>query len=198
MNRKEEPKNGVLLSELNPLKLWEKLELNQDGESVDDLTNESLEDEGVVIPSNECFENEDEKNAYGIFLEDFSTTQTKVRENPEGDCKASPGIQPQKIEKPIISPIKGSLFIFALLNQESKRSKRLSSVNHLFKDNLFKCMRDMGLSMTPRVVFDEADFDEISTFLEEEKLIRTARKALRITQQFSKRFHECYGAWLVL
>ena len=198
MNREKKPRNKMSLSELNPLNLWESLGLNQDGESVDNLTNEPFEDEGVVIPSNGCFENEDEKKAYEGFLEDFSITQTKGKENSEGDCEASmkisSGIQPQKVETPIISSQKGSLFIWALLKQEAERSK-LFSVNHVFKDNIFKCMRDEGVSMN--VEFDEMDFDEIASFLERKKLIRTARQAVRITQQFTKLFHESYGAWLV-
>ena len=195
MNRKEKPKKEVKFSDLSPLELWDRLGLNQKGGSVDNLTNEPFEDDGVIIPLNGHFESDEDGEAYKSFLEDFSKAKTQGKEKPKEDCKASmkKGIQPQKVENPIISPEKGSLFIWALL--QTQRSGKLSSVNHVFKDNIFKCMRDEGVSMN--VEFDEMDFDEIASFLERKKLIRTARQAVRITQQFAKLFHESYGAWLV-
>ena len=194
MNRKEKPKKEVKFSDLSPLELWDRLGLNQKGGSVDNLTNEPFEDDGVIIPLNGHFESDEDGEAYKSFLEDFSKAKTQGKEKPKEDCKASmkKGIQPQKVENPIISPEKGSLFIWALL--QTQRSGKLSSVNHVFKDEILKCMMDKGIAMA--VEFDAQDFDEISKYLEGNKLIKTAKAAMRITQEFSNLFHERYG-WLV-
>lgn len=165
--KKEKPKKEILFSTVNPLELWGKLKLEQEAESVDIINQPS-------------FENEEAETAYQAFMEDFSEVQSQETE-----------------KSTIISPSKGSLFIWGLLKEESKRSKRLSSVNHLFKDDVFRCICRKSRRITPKVDFDEMDFDEISKYLEEKKLIRTAKQAVRITQEFAKLFHECYGAWLV-
>ena len=167
MKKKEKPKAEVSFSELNPLELWGKLRLEQDVESVD-------------VISQPSFESEEAEEAYKAFMEDSQSAQVQETEKSK-----------------IIPSSKGSLFIWALLKEESKRSKRLSSVNHLFKDDVFKCICHKSRHTNPKVEFDEQDFDEIASFLERKKLIRTARQAVRITQEFAKLFHESYGAWLV-
>lgn len=167
MKKKEKPKAEVLFSELNPLELWGKLRLEQDVESVD-------------VISQPSFESEEAEKAYKAFMEDSQSAQVQETEKSK-----------------IIPSSKGSLFIWALLKEESKRSKRLSSVNHLFKDDVFKRICRKSRRTAPKIDFDEMDFDEISKYLEEKKLIITAKQAVRITQEFAELFHECYGAWLV-
>lgn len=163
--KKEKPKKEILFSTVNPLELWEKLKLEQEAESVD-VINQPL------------FENEESQKAYEAFMEDFSEVQDQETEKSK-----------------VILPSKGSLFIWGLLKEESKRSKRLSSVNHLFKDDVFRSISQK--SRQTKVNFDEMDFDEITRYLEGKCLIRTSRAAVRITRDFAKRFHEAYGAWLV-
>lgn len=163
--KQEKPKKEILFSTVNPLELWGKLKLKQETESVDIINQPS-------------FESEEAEKAYAAFMEDFSEVQSQETE-----------------KSTIISPSKGSLFIWGLLKEESKRSKRLSSVNHLFKDDVFRSISQK--SRRTKVDFDEMDFDEISRYLESKCLIRTSKAAIRITRNFAKLFHECYGAWLV-
>ena len=135
--------------------------------------------EPVGIDDPEMFDDEESRRAYEAFKSDL-----------KGENLASPDLV-------MISSEKGSLFIWALLKEESKRSQKLSSTNHLFKDDVLRSMRAKGKKMTPKVGFDELDFDDITNYLEEKRLVRTSRDGIRITQNFTKLFHECYNAWLV-
>lgn len=162
-----QPRAEIKFSSLSPLEIWEKLGLAQP----------SVEKKGADEVSLLQFQDEESRKAFEAFRMDCGMVQE------EG---------PEVIQ---ISNTKGSLFIWALLKEESKRSKKLSSVNHLFKDDVFKTISQKSKRMN--VEFDEADFDEISKYLEDKRLIKTSIAAIRITRNFASLFHERYFAWLV-
>lgn len=165
----DKPGVDINFNSLSPLELWEKLGLAQpSGEK---------KSTGDFFSPPSSFQDEESRMAFEAFLSDCDMV-------PEEEQEAVP-----------ISKEKGSLFIWALLEEESKRSEKLSSVNHLFKDDVFKSAIQKGKSI--EVDFDEEDFDEISSYLEEKHLIRTATEAIRITRYFTALFHKKYGAWLV-
>lgn len=164
---KERPEAEIKFSSLSPLELWEKL----------GLTQPSVEKESTNIFPPPPFWDDESRKAFEAFRMDCGMVQE------EG---------PEVIQ---ISNTKGSLFIWALLKEMSKRSKKLSSVNHLFKDDVFKTISQKSKRMN--VDFDEADFDEISEYLEDKHLVKTSTAAIRITRYFAPLFHENYGARLV-
>ena len=102
-------------------------------------------------------------------------------------------------ELTLISSTKGSVFIWSLLKEESRRSPmpKLSSKKFLFKDNLFKriCkkVKECGTGLT----FSEKDFEDIVLYLESKRLVLTSIDGIRATQHFAKLFHDSYNAWLV-
>lgn len=122
------------------------------------------------------FDDDEEKRAYETFKRDL-----------EGEMPSSQNL--------IISSDKGSVFIWSLLKEESRRSDQLSSINHLFRDDVFNCIDCKCKQM--EIEFDEEDFDEIIRYLETMRLIQTSRDGIRITQHFHSLFHECYEGWLV-
>ena len=166
---KERPKAKIKFSSLSPLELWEKL----------GLTQPSVEKESASIFPPPPFRDDESRRAFEAFREDCDVTEEEKEEVAQ------------------ISNEKGSLFIWALLEEEAKRSRKLSSVNHLFKEDVLECISQKSQEMTPKVEFEEQDFDEISAYLEGKNLIKTATEAIRITRGFAKLFHEKFGAWLV-
>lgn len=166
---KERPEAEIKFSSLSPSELWEKL----------GLTQPSVEKESTGVFSPPPFLDEERRKAFEAFREDCDTAEEEREEIVQ------------------ISKEKGSLFIWALLKEEAKRSRKLSSVNHLFKDDVFECICQKGQTITPKVEFEEQDFDEIAEYLESKNLIKTATEAIRITRGFAKLFHKKYGAWLV-
>ena len=162
-----QPRDEITFSSLSPLEIWEKLGLAQP--SVEKKSTGEM-----FLPS---FQDEECRMAFEAFRQDCGMGQEEVQETIQ------------------ISNEKGSLFIWALLKEESKRSKKLSSVNHLFKDDVFRTVSQK--SKRTKVDFDEMDFDEISKYLEDRHLVKTSTAAIRITRNFASLFHEKYGAWLV-
>ena len=127
------------------------------------------------------FEDDEAKRAYEAFKTDFG--------------------KERKTSRDLITIVaeKGSVFIWSLLKEESKRSPmpKLSSKKFLFKDNLFKriCkkVKEFGLSSN----FSEKDFEDVILYLENKKLVLTSVDGIRTTQHFAELFHRRYNAWLV-
>lgn len=167
---KERPEAEIKFSSLSPLELWEKL----------GLTQPSVEKESTNIFPPPPFWDDESKKAFEAFCKDCDT---ESREE-----------EPETIQ---ISNDKGSLFIWGLLKEESKRkSKKLSSANYLSKDNVLKTI--IQESRRNNITFEEGDFDVISEYLKEKHLVATSNYEIRITRgYFADLFHEKYGAWLV-
>lgn len=128
----------------------------------------------------EKFESEEEKEAYEAFRNDLKGEKNDYQELAIIPCE------------------KGSLFIWSLLKEESRRSPRpkLSSKKFLFKDDLFKRICKKTKECCSNLDFSEKDFEDIALYLENKKLVLTSIDGIRTTQHFAKRFHECYNAWL--
>ena len=159
----------VKFSSLSSLELWEKLGLAQP------RVEKKSTGEFFSPPP---FQDEENRAAFEAFLQ---------------DCDIA--IQEEEPETIQISNEKGSIFIWSLLKEQSKRkSKKLSSVHHLFKDKVFETIsRESGRK---KITFYEEDFDVISNYLEEKDLVKTSKDGIRISRDFEKLFHEKYG-WLV-
>ena len=127
------------------------------------------------------FEDDEAKRAYEAFKSDFTGEKKPAR-----DLIA-------------IESEKGSIFIWSLLKEESKRSPmpKLSSKKFLFKDNLFKRICKKTKEIRPNLEFSEKDFEDIILYLEKKKLVMTSIDGIRLTQHFAKLFHEKYKRWLV-
>lgn len=164
-----QPRVEIKFSSLSSLELWERLGLSQ--------PRVEKKSTGEIF-SPPRFRDEESKMAFEVFRQDCDISQEEEQED---------AVQ--------ISEDKGGLFIWALLKEESKRSKKLSSVNHLFKNDVLKTMSRKGVRIG--VEFEEADLDEICHYLEQKGLIKTSKDAIRITRKFASLFHEKYGAWLV-
>ena len=127
------------------------------------------------------FENDEAKMAYEAFKNDFR--------------------EEKKISRDLISidPNKGSIFIWSLLKEISKRSPRpkLSSKKFLFKDDLFKRICKKVNELLPDVEFSKKDFEDITIYLENRNLVTTSVDGIRATQHFARRFHVQYEKWLV-
>jgi hypothetical protein len=127
------------------------------------------------------FDDEESRRAYEAFRNDFS-----------GEKKTS---------RDFISIVadKGSIFIWSLLKEESRRSPmpKLSSKKFLFKDNLYKRICKKVKEVRSNFDFSERDFEDIILYLENKKLILTSLDGIRMTQHFATLFHKKYNAWLV-
>lgn len=157
----------ILFSSISPTELWDRLGLAQPSDK-----KELKED----MPH---FSSEESRLAYEAFREECPQ-ETEISEEMS------------------IPSDKGSLFIWALLKQCSKRSKtdkKLSSVNHLFKDDVARTARYTGKRLGIQI--DEEDFDNICSYLQQKRLVATSRDSIRITKHFTELFHERYNAWLV-
>jgi hypothetical protein len=126
------------------------------------------------------FEDEESKRAFEAFSSDFIREELAHQE-------------------PIISSEKGSIFIWALLKEESKKSplSKLSSKKILFKDNLFKRICGKIKAHYPKINFSKRDFEDVILYLEGRRLVLTSSDGIRITQYFAPLFHDSYKAWLV-
>lgn len=94
-----------------------------------------------------------------------------------------------------ISSDKISLFLWSLLKEIGKRSnKKLSSITYIFKDKMMETLKKKCKRLN--ILFEDADFDAIVSFLQEKCLVRTSEEGIRITRKFTQLFHESYGAWL--
>ena len=163
----------IQFSSISPLELWDRLGLAQ--------PRVETEQDEVFDPLFSQFLDEESMAAYAAFKEDCLTSEDFETENVV-----------------LISSEKGSLFLWALLHENGKRSKKekkLSSINHIFKDDMLATIRRKGKKI--RVSFDEEDFDTIASFLQNKSLVRTSENGIRVTQKFAKLFHERYNAWLV-
>lgn len=164
----------IQFSSISPLELWERLGLAQPS-----VKKEPRRTELNLFPTQ--FLSEEDMRAYAAFME---------------DC---PLFDDYEMEDVItISPAKGSLFLWALLQENGKRSrkaKKLSSINHILKDDMWSTIRRKGKKV--KVPFEEEDFDTIASFLQKKNLVRTSKEAIRITRMFTKLFHEKYKAWVV-
>lgn len=161
----------VKFSSISSTELWEKLGLTQPRV-------EKKSDGKIFSPPS--FQDEESKMAFEAFCRDCDT---EARE--------------EELETTQIPNDKGSLFIWGLLKEESKRkSKKLSSLNHLFKDKVFKTI--VQESRRKKITFEEEDFDVISEYLEKKHLVTTSKHGIRITRDyFADLFHEKYSGWLV-
>ena len=124
MERKVTGHHGaeIQFSSISPLELWEKLGLAQ--------PSVRKERKRPEILFSTQFLSEEEKRAYAAFREDCPWYD---------DCEVD--------DVTTISPAKGSLFLWALLQENSKRSKKekkLSSINHIFKDDMWSTIRRKG------------------------------------------------------
>lgn len=127
------------------------------------------------------FEDDEARRAYEAFKNDFN-----------GEKKASRDLIT------IVSD-KGSIFIWSLLKEVSKRSPmpKLSSKKFLFKDNLFKRICKKMEECRAGITFSEKDFEDIILYLESRRLVLTSTDGIRATQHFAELFHRSYNAWLV-
>ena len=127
------------------------------------------------------FDSEESKRAYEAFMSDLTREKTTLN------------------DPTLISSEKGSVFIWSLLKEESKRcpKPKLSSKKLLFTDNLFKriCRKTKDCRLNSN--FSQKDFEDIILYLEKKRLVYTLGGAIRTTQHFAKLFHEKYNAWLV-
>jgi hypothetical protein len=169
METKQQKQHGevIYFSTINPLESWKKMGLEQFAEP-------TLQD-----PTD--FENEESKRAYLVFKRDFGREKQASRDLIS------------------IDPNKGSIFIWSLLKEISKRSPRpkLSSKKFLFKDDLFKRICKKVDELLPDVEFSKKDFEDITIYLENRKLVTTSVDGIRATQHFARRFHVRYEKWLV-
>jgi hypothetical protein len=74
---------------------------------------------------------------------------------------------------------------------------KLSSKKFLFKDRLFERICKKTKQLRPNDKFSEKDFEDIILYLENKRLVLTSIDGIRMTQHFTRLFHEKYGAWLV-
>lgn len=161
----------IRFSSISPTELWDRL--------------------GLAQPS-------DKKEPIEVFsLDSMDPEDKKIFEAFRKDCPCPMDVADEATEV-IIPSNKGSLFVWALLKQCSNRSKtnkKLSSVNHLFKDDVARTARYAGKKLG--VAIDELDFDRICCYLQQKHLVETSQDGIRITRQLASLFHEKYEAWLV-
>lgn len=168
VDKNQQPLAEVKFSSLSSLELWEKLGLAQ--------PRVEKKSTGEIF-SPPPFQDEESRLAFEAFRQDCDI---ETQEEEPGTIQ--------------ISNEKGSIFIWSLLKEQSKRkSKKLSSVHHLFKDKVFETIsRESGRK---KVTFYEEDFDVISNYLEEKHLVKTSTAGIRITRGLEKLLHEKYG-WI--
>lgn len=137
--------------------------------------------EGFALQEPTEFADEESKRAYEAFRSDLT-----------GEKSSSSGLT-------LIPSDKGSVFIWSLLKEESRRSPmpKLSSKKFLFKDNLFKRICKKAKEYGTNFTFSEKDFEDIVLYLESKRLVLTSIDGIRATQHFAKLFHDSYNAWLV-
>jgi hypothetical protein len=168
MERQDVIRSEIKFSSITPRELWRKFGLTQPkSESV----------------SGEIFSLE--------FMDDESR---KAFEAFRQDCPCP--IYESEEESVCIVPDQCGLVMYALmyLNGHRGKKKKLSSINHIFKDELWE--RTKKESKKYHISIEEKDLDDIASFLQTQGLVRTSQGAIRITQNFADRFHHAYHAWL--
>ena len=158
----------IPLSSLSPVEIWERLGLAQ--------PREEKEPEEIFSKS---FRSEESRRAFEAFRQ---------------DCP----LEDEPVTMEFIPSIKGGVFLISLLKECARRSpreKKMSSTNHIFKDDVEKRMAKEGRKN--HISFENEEFDKIARFLKGKHLVALSRDGIRITRTFSSLFHEAYGAWLV-
>lgn len=168
---KEESIHGpeIKFSSISPLELWRKF--------------------GLAQPNDELVSGE-------IFSLDFMDDESrKAFEAFRHDCPC-PVYESEEENGVRIVPNQCGLVLYSLmyLNGHRGKKKKLSSTNHIFKDELWSRVRKEGKKF--QIPIEEQDLDDIASFLQDEGLVRTAKGAIRITQHFAERFHNAYHGWL--
>ena len=167
------PRNEVHLSSISPFELWERLGLAQPRE-------EKELNPDVFSPD---FLDEENLAAFEAFRKDCPFDVDDQDSGFFGSISD------------VVSSDKGGLFLWALLNEYSKRlEKKLSSINVVFKDELYESITQVGDRYG--IDFEEEDLDRVCRFLSKKGLIRSSRDSIRITRRLSKLFHEKFQAWL--
>lgn len=157
----------IQFSAIDPLELWDKLNLRQ-----------SLE---IDTDDPEKFADEESKKAYEAFKSDLKgevLAQQELILIPSD--KGSLFVWSLLKEESRHSPM-----------------PKLSSKKFLFKDSVFKRICRKVKNSYPNIDFSEKDFEDVILYLEGKKLVLTSIDGVRTTQHFAKLFHDCYNAWLV-
>lgn len=166
---KEESIHGpeIKFSSISPLELWRKF--------------------GLAQPNDELVSGE-------IFSLDFVDDESrKAFEAFRHDCPC-PVYESEEENGVQIVPDQCGLVLYSLMYLNGHRGKKLSSTNHIFKDELWSRVRKEGKKF--QIPIEEQDLDDIASFLQDEGLVRTSQGAIRITQNFAERFHHAYHGWL--
>ncbi len=169
----------IKFSDIDPLELSGKLGLTQ-------ISVSNVPTDVTFTPSQmfgeDLISDEESIEAFEAFKSDYASMINSF----EGE---------NSVSEISISSDKISLFLWSLLKEIGKRSnKKLSSVTYIFKDKMMETLKKKCKRLN--VLFEDADFDTIVSFLQEKHLIRTSGEGIRITRKFAQLFHECYGAWL--
>ncbi len=157
--------------------LWGKLGLTQT------RSQEGLNEWGEMFSPPSQFMNDESRLAFEAFRVDFSEMSSEI------SSEKSPSTEGEIF----IPEIKGSLFIWALLFEIGKE-KELSSLRYVFKDEVTGTILQKGRELG--ILFEAGDFDEICSYLQTKRLIRTSVEGVRITPEFHHLFHKKFGAWL--
>lgn len=135
-----------------------------------------------IISIDEVVSVEEASKALDVFLDDC----------PSFDEKES-------FEEPVISEDKVSIFIWALLEEISKRSKKVTSLCLILKDDM--CSTIAMKAKELNIQFEEEDFDAVANFLQSKGLISTSMDGIRVAKgkgKFTDLLHKAYHAWLNL
>lgn len=176
MQQKKEEKK-VHLRDINPLGICEKIGLSQK------LLREqpSLDPRDLGLPSH--VPEGTLNDALRAFLHDFMS-ENQIQQ-----------------DKPLLDSESVGLFIYAILQAEAqherhKNDKKLSSLNHLFKDTV-DCKLSKLLKVYPTVKIGENEYYAITKFLHENKLIVDLTDGFRITRKLAELIRTNIG-YLVL
>lgn len=166
----------IKFSSISPLELWRMFGLTQ-----------PEREDGGLVSDDEIFSLD--------FMDDESEESRRAFEAFKQDCPCQ--VYESEGENCVyIEPNQCGLVMYALmyLNGHRGKKKKLSSVNYIFKDELWDRTKKEGKRY--QIPIEEKDLDDIALFLQSQGLVRTSRGAIRITQHFTDRFHEAYHAWL--
>ena len=167
---KSNPRPEISFSSISPQDLWKRLGLTQP-------KHEFVSDEIFSLD----FMDDESRKAFEAFRQDCPCP---VYESEEENG----GVQ--------IIPDQCGLVIYSLmyLNGHRGKKKKLSSTNHIFKDELWSRVRKEGKRF--QKPDEEEDLDKNATYLQHEGLVQTSLGAIRITQHLHDRFHKAYHSWL--
>ena len=175
MQPKEEKK--VHLGDINPLEICERIGLSQ--KLLREQPGLNPRDFGLSSDAIGGMLND----AFQAFLRDFMS-ENHVQQ-----------------EKSLLNPESVSLFIYAILQAESrhecrKNDKKLSSLNHLFKDTVDGYLQKL-LKSYSNVKIGEDEYYAITKFLHDNKLIVDLTDGFSITQELARLIRTNIG-YLVL